>query len=204
MTLIDANEHMNLQNWYRKQGLVAIVWLILITFSTIILPSCRNQPSPVVVQKQKDNIKQTFAYWCREKKFLNPEAKHTVEVLLKKVNTTECDVASQKLSALTALNLSSNEISDIKPLVSLTNLKNLSLYNNQIRDIKTLTSLTNLTVLSLGGNKITDIKSLAFLTNLKDLDITINEIIDIKPLKSLTNLTELSLDANKITNIKPL
>ena len=72
----------------------------------------------------------TFAEWCREKNSLSPEAKHTVEVLLKKAETTECDAANQKLLTLTELYLGSNQISDIKPLQSLTNLNRLSLHNN--------------------------------------------------------------------------
>ncbi|MEG3841754.1 leucine-rich repeat domain-containing protein, partial [Microcoleus sp. herbarium14] len=48
----------------------------------------------------------------------------------------------------------SNQIGDIKPLASLTNLTLLHLRNNQIGDIKPLASLTNLTKLALSGNPI--------------------------------------------------
>jgi Leucine-rich repeat (LRR) protein len=75
---------------------------------------------------QPGNSGRTFADWCREKASLSPEAKHTVEVLLKQAGTTECDAANQKLSSLTELNLGGNQISDIKPLQSLTNLTSLS------------------------------------------------------------------------------
>ena len=57
----------------------------------------------------------TFADWCRQKADLSPEAKHTVDVLLKEAGTTECDAADRKLLSLTELNLDNNEISDIKP-----------------------------------------------------------------------------------------
>ena len=67
------------------------------------------------------NMRRTFADWCRQKADLSPEAKRTVEVLLKSVDTIECDVANQTLSSLTALYLHNNQISDIKPLESLTN-----------------------------------------------------------------------------------
>jgi hypothetical protein len=43
-----------------------------------------NEPSPVVVQKQRGDSGRTFADWCREKASLSPEVKYTVEVLLKK------------------------------------------------------------------------------------------------------------------------
>ena len=55
---------------------------------------------------------------------------------------------------LTKLELYDNEINDIKPLESLTNLTILSLENNQISDIKPLESLTNLTELYLNENPI--------------------------------------------------
>ncbi len=221
MILIVANEHMNLQNWYRKQGLVGIVGLILITFSMIVLASCKSKPfmlvvpgqsknignvsSPIVVQKQRSDSGRTFADWCREKASLSPETKHTVEVLLEKAGTTECEAADRQLLSLTELTLDNNLIADIKPLASLTNLTRLSLHSNLIgNNIKPLASLTNLTLLSLDSNQISDTKPLASLTNLTLLSLETNQISDIKPLASLINLTMLSLVNNQISDIKPL
>ncbi|MEG4209198.1 leucine-rich repeat domain-containing protein, partial [Microcoleus sp. S13_B4] len=50
--------------------------------------------------------------------------------------------------------LGENQINDIKPLASLTNLIILDLENNQINNIKPLQSLTKLTELHLSGNPI--------------------------------------------------
>ena len=203
-TVLALNERMNLQNWYRKQDSVVRVWLILITFSMIVIASCANEPLLAVAQKQRGDSGRTFADWCREKDSLSPEAKHTVEMMLEKVETTECNVASQKLSTLTELQLVSNQISDIKPLASLTNLTVLVLNFNQISDIKPLASLTNLNTLYLANNQISDIKPLASLTNLEELLLSYNQISDIKPLASLINLESLSLEENKIADLKPL
>ncbi|MEG4817790.1 leucine-rich repeat domain-containing protein [Microcoleus sp. K5-D4] len=85
---------------------------------------------------------------------MSPETKHTVDVLLKEAGTNDCDVADRKLSSLTELGLNDKQISDIKPLASLTNLTELGLNDNQIGDIKPLASLTNLTRLSLSGNPL--------------------------------------------------
>ena len=41
----------------------------------------------------RETVRPTFADWCRQKADLSPEAKHTVEVLLKQAETTECDAA---------------------------------------------------------------------------------------------------------------
>ena len=64
------------------------------------------------------NMRRTFADWCRQKADLSPEAKHTVEMLLQKAGTTECDAANQRLSSRTGLIIEDNQISDIKPLES--------------------------------------------------------------------------------------
>ena len=155
-----------------------------------------NELSLWVVQKQRGDSGRTFADWCREKASLSPETKHTIEVLLEKAGTTECEAADQQLSSLTELTLDKNQIKDIKPLASLTNLTGLDLSKNQISDIKPLASLTNLTGLDLSKNQISDIKPLASLTELTRLKLEDNQISDIKPLASLTELTDLYLSGN--------
>jgi internalin A len=109
-----------------------------------ILALSGNGLSAKAAETRSGNSRRTFADWCRQKADLSPEAKRTVEVLLQKAETTECDAANLKLSSLTELDLDNNQISDIKPLESLTNLTQLDLDNNQISDIKPLESLTNL------------------------------------------------------------
>jgi internalin A len=157
-----------------------------------------NGLSAKAAETRSGNMRRTFADWCRQKADLSPEAKHTVEMLLKEAGTTECDAANQKLSSLTDLVLDNNQISDIKPLQSLTNLTGLRLDHNQISDIKPLQSLTNLTLVVLDHNQISDIKPLKSLTNLTLLFLHNNRISDIKPLESLTNLTHLFLNGNLI------
>ena len=179
MTLIVAHKHMKLQKS------IALICCVLLALSG-------NGVSVKAAETRSGNSRRTFADWCRQKADLSPEAKHTVEMLLKEAGTTECDAANQTLSSLPGLLLDNNQISDIKPLESLTNLTLLSLGDNQISDIKPLESLTNLTQLWLYNNKISDIKPLESLTNLTELSLTGNKISDIKPLESLTNLTVLN------------
>src|SRR4028118_67964 len=152
MTLIVAHKHMKLPKS------IALACCAILALSG-------NGLSAKAAETRSGN--KTFADWCRQKASLSPEAKHTVEVLLQKAETTECDAADRKLSTLTELDLYSREISDIKPLESLTNLTNLDLKNNGISDIKPLESLTNLTYLDLSYNNLQgDIKPLESLTNL--------------------------------------
>ncbi len=150
MKFIVQNKHMNAPK------------LMIIALSAIALALSVNGLSAKAAETQPAN--KTFGDWCREKASLSPEAKHTVEVLLKEAGTTECDAANQELSSMTKLNLLLEPISDIKPLQSLTNLTDLTLIINQTSDIKPLQSLTKLTSLILVGNQISDIKPLQSLT----------------------------------------
>ena len=186
MSFIVARQPMNLPK------------LIAIACSAIVLASCANQPSSLISEPRSSKSGRTFADWCRERDFLIPEAKQTVELLLQKAGTTECDEADRELLSLTKLEISYYSLRDIKALESLTNLKELHLNGNNISDIKPLTSLTNLTVLNLGDNQIRDIKPLTSLTNLKELNLGANNISDIILLKSLTKLTVLDLSRNPI------
>jgi internalin A len=102
------------------------------------------------------------------------ETLHTINALLQVAKTTDCNQASKLLSALTTLTLFGNQISDLRPLSSLTNLTGLSLDNNQIADLRPLSTLTNLTDLYLDNNSIADLKPLSPLTNLKYLNLSNN------------------------------
>jgi Leucine-rich repeat (LRR) protein len=108
------------------------------------------------------------------------------------------------LTDLGGLSLGYNQISDISPLGSLTGLKVLHLYHNQISDITPLRSLTNLEVLDSEYNQIGDISPLQSLTGLLLLNLGDNEISDLSPLRSLTNLQGMALNSNQISEIAPL
>jgi len=105
---------------------------------------------------------------------------------------------------LCELELFSNNLSDLSPLSSLTNLQRLDLKFNNISDLSPLSSLTNLEVLSLKINNISDLSPLAGLTNLEYLDLGNNNISDISPMSGLTNLEYLSLVMNNISDLSPL
>ena len=184
MKLIVAQKQMNLS------------LSIAVAFSAIALALSGNLLGAEVAQTQPANSRRTFADWCRQKAALSPETKHTVDVLLKKAETTNCDVADRNLSLSSGLDLSDNKISDIKPLASLTKLTFLNLDKNQIIDVKPLASLTNLTQIWLAKNQIIDVKPLASLTKLRVLHLSDNKISDIKPLASLTKVIILELGGN--------
>jgi hypothetical protein len=64
----------------------------------------------------------SFLELCRNRARISADAKFTVEVLLKKAETTNCQAADRKLRASTELNLDSTDIKDLQPLSSFTHL----------------------------------------------------------------------------------
>jgi internalin A len=125
---------------------------------------------------------------------------------------------------LTGLGLGLNQISDVSPLASLTNLTKLYLHGeeNQINDITPLASLTNLTGLGLGGipiniGPLTSLPNLTGMPMILEIPVSVIQsptglpeiligipISDISPLTSLTNLTTLYLVSNQINDFSPL
>ena len=132
-----------------------------------------------------------------------------IEIDLNSKKLLEIPKNINKFSNLQRLNLSSNQIIEIKEdtFKSLTNLRELSLGNNKITEIKenTFKSLTSLQTLHLCDNQMTEIKEDTFksLISLKCLYIDNNKMTDLKEdtFKSLTNLQRLNLSHNKITNL---
>src|SRR5919199_772712 len=159
-----------------------------------------NRLSEAPALPKKTTTGRNFAYWCQNQANLSVDARLTVELLLGKAGTNDCNQAESVLSTVTNLTLYNKKISDLSPLTSLTNLTNLSLISNKISDISPLKSLTNLNLLNLGGNQIQDASPLKSLTDLKTLDLSSNQIKDVSPLKSLTKLTTLKLQADLLTN----
>ncbi|AFY38360.1 Tetratricopeptide TPR_1 repeat-containing protein [[Leptolyngbya] sp. PCC 7376] len=109
---------------------------------------------------------QTFAEWCQNQDQISEDARHTVQVLLGQVGTTDCDTAQTLLSGVPLLALPGQNIRDVRPIGTLTQLQMLLLLDNDISDVSAIAKLTNLTSLDLGMNQITDIRALAPLTNL--------------------------------------
>ena len=102
------------------------------------------------------------------------------------------------------LNLENLNISDLSPLVQLSNLSELKLDNNQITDISSLAQLKNLKKLHLDNNRIVDFTALAELKNLTTLDISRNKISDLTPFSQLKELVKFHAAKNRIIDLKPL
>jgi len=110
------------------------------------------------------------------------------------------------LSNLTKLQISIQEdqLGALLPLALLSNLRTLDLSYNNIVDISSLGGFINLTDLILTENHVSDLSPLESLINLSRLDISRNDVSDLSPLASLYDLTGLNLEGNIIRDISPL
>ena len=119
-------------------------------------------------------------------------------------------ITTTDMAALTRLDDTAANISDLTGLEHAINLTQLYLIGHSISDVSALSGLTNLTRLVLTDNNISDLSPLVSnggLTSLTVLDLTDNNISDLSPLassKGLTSLTVLDLDHNSISNISAL
>lgn len=103
---------------------------------------------------------------------------------------------------LTWLAFYDSDISDLRPIAKLRHLEKLECWNNRrITDISPLVNLTELTVLDLEGCRISDIAPLANLTHLTALKLRGNRIIDVSPLANLNKLSVLELEGNPIMEL---
>jgi len=101
--------------------------------------------------------------------------------------------------------MSSQDISDISSLASLTKLKVLWLdQNRKIIDVTSLAELYDLEELNLDNNLLTDISSLKYLVKLKYLNLQINPIENIEAVKNMKNLERLEFFLASLSDISPI
>jgi len=92
------------------------------------------------------------------------------ELFLSNNQLTEAPTGLEKLTALTYLRLRGNQLTDVKGLEKLPQLRQLDLSANQLTELpKGLEKLPQLTQLGLYENQLTDVKGLEKLTQLTDL-----------------------------------
>ena len=119
------------------------------------------------------------------------------------------DIAGLEFAThLRELDISSNPITDLRPLANLIALESLHLSelvpNTLNLDISPLATLINLKELFLVGNGISDISPLAGLKKLRRLNLSDNHISDFSPLAGLTELQTLQIRRNWTRDISPL
>ena len=105
---------------------------------------------------------------------------------------------------LIELNLTSNIIEDIAPLVSMKNLKYLYIGGNRIKDLEPISGCLLLEELAVWGNLIDNMSPVSNLKNLKNLYAQSMKLKNIDFIEGLDNLDELALTRNKIEDVEKL
>jgi len=106
-----------------------------------------------------------------------------------------------KLTFLTSLDLSFNQITHVLSLKELKYLTSLHLSNSQISDYSFLKELKSLSTLNLSENRISDYSFLKELKSLTSLSLVGNQISDASFLKELKSLTSLFINFNQIRDV---
>ena len=119
------------------------------------------------------------------------------KAIRKELGKQEGELTQADLEKVTILDLRSNQLTEMKGLEKLSQLKELALGDNQLTNVKGLEKLSHLTSLDLGGNQLTKVpKELEKLTKLKELWLHENMLTNLKGLENLTQLKELYLEDN--------
>ncbi len=127
--------------------------------------------------------------------------------MLNSLSLRYCQITNEDLkfidgiANLKALDLSSNEITDISSMNNLTNIESLRLDNNQIEDVSCLSGCREMKNLYLNENKISDISFIAGLSNITNLGLSNNNIEDISSIAYLKNLYFFEISNNNVTNL---
>lgn len=110
----------------------------------------------------------------------------------------------EKLTNLTKLDLSYNEISDVNKLKDLTKLDSLTLTGNKIIDINPINKLDKVTYFSIDKNNIEDISMIASMKNLISFTCSGNQISNISAVSNLTKLKTFTCSDNRVSNISSI
>lgn len=145
----------------------------------------------------------TFTAYCEFAKNLSDEdralweAHKTVILLLREVGQktlaeADCAAADAALQAKKKLEFSGLKaapwMSDLSPLMPLTQLEELVMDHQNFRDVTPLLALRELRVLNLSSNKLTTVDPLAGLPKLQKLILDSNKLTDISALAAIPGL----------------
>jgi internalin A len=163
-----------------------------------------SQTLPTIALAKQPTKSESFIQLCQRRKSLPRATKHTIDAMLFRIRTKNCQKANDTITSMGSLTLRDSGITDLTPIASFPKLKMLSLPGNKINDLRPLSNLTQLISLNLTNNKIIDINPLNKLTKLDSLYLMNNQLSDIRPLANLTKLQFLDLRENNISDVRSL
>ena len=109
-----------------------------------------------------------------------------------------------QLHNLRVLYVSSTKISDLSPLAQLKNLTELYVFNTRVSDLGPLAQLQNLTTLLVSDTQVSDLSPLAQLQNMVILEVHNTRVSDLSPLAQLQKMSRLHFNNTKVSDLSPL
>ena len=106
--------------------------------------------------------------------------------------------ALEEFTEVQVLDLSKNEISDLRPLMRLSGLRSLDISENLISDLRPLMGLPSLKKLNASGNQVIDTAAVGACTALEELSLSGNRLGDFSGLAKLSSLSELNLSGTGV------
>jgi Leucine Rich repeats (2 copies) len=119
-------------------------------------------------------------------------------VKIRQYGNTKISFPAYYLEDIDEFEFSESDINDLDGIQYCIHAVNVDLSDNQISDLRLLENLGMIEMLNLSDNRITDIDSLEYLTNLRELNLANNRVNDISPLFSLENLEFVDLTGNPV------
>lgn len=110
----------------------------------------------------------------------------------------------KELIFLKGLDLSKNQIEDLSPISSMSELEYLDVRSNKIKHLPNLSKVSKLKFLDLASNHINKISELKKTAKLQYLNLNDNQISELNDLSFLEDLKYLSLGSNPIADIGAL
>lgn len=127
---------------------------------------------------------------------------------VQRIDLTGQDVADLRplaaLTRLTSLRLTNNpRVADLSPLAGLP-LDDLGLSGTGVRDLGPLAGTTSLRFVGLGGTGVSDLSPLVGSTGLIELDVSHAAVVDLAPLAGAASLTKIDVRDNAVVDVAPL
>ena len=126
----------------------------------------------------------------------------TLEIDHNKIESLPKNIGN--LQQLEMLTFSYNNIVDINPLISLTNLNTLAFANNQVEDVSPIKNMTKMSIINFSENNIKDISAIENFSELKSLGANDNKIEILPDFKNFGKLQYIYLDFNNISSLPNL
>ena len=108
------------------------------------------------------------------------------------------------LTQVTTLHLGGTQVSDLEPVKELKQLRTLDLTASQVWDLTPVGELRQLSTLYIGNTQVCDLEPIKGLNKLTTLYLWFTKVKDLEPIKELKQLTDLNLMGTQVSDLSPI